>query len=396
MLVVGAYRVEVLKRFAIGMGVRSLTLIGSGWHPPLFREEAKALLGPIETLHPRAVFVTQEDSVLARISGGSLIDFALHSSSRLWTYGQDITAEELASNIFEWSEAFLPEGTFAIRAKRVGIGVAGLSRREIESETGAKISSDSKVVDLEKPDYEVVVVMLGPEESPGHWDDAHVGQLVIWGIRDGVSRGPYNGTSPTERPFFKPVTLDPRLARLMISLSFSGRPPSAIVDPFCGTGGIAIEASLLGIKALASDLDSRMVEGTLANLEWAGGNGEFRVSQSPADKAHELWAAETDCSFVFDPPYGRNAWASEDGIGVLLGALRSASEMSTGGNVCTMLPSSPDALDGPVSDDLQVMGMTWGSLKEKILETGWRVSMSSPVRVHKSLSRLVVLCYPAD
>ncbi|GIQ99269.1 MAG: hypothetical protein CM15mP6_2860 [Methanobacteriota archaeon] len=77
-----------------------------------------------------------------------------------------------------------------------------------------------------------------------------------FGVEDGKFTGTYNGISPTDRPFFKPVTLDPRLARLMVSLSFSGGPPSMIVDPFCGTGGIAIEASLLGLEVLASDLDS--------------------------------------------------------------------------------------------------------------------------------------------
>ena len=43
-----------------------------------------------------------------------------------------------------------------------------------------------------------------------------------------------------------------------------------MVDPFCGTGGIAIEAALQNIRALASDLDSRMVEGTKENLKWLG------------------------------------------------------------------------------------------------------------------------------
>ena len=102
----------------------------------------------------------------------------------------------------------------------MGSGIAGLSRREIESDTGAKISSDSRTVDLENPDHEAVVVLAGSEDASSHWDDAHVGQLVVWGLRDEISKGPYTGTPPTERPFFKPVTLDPRLARLLVSLSF--------------------------------------------------------------------------------------------------------------------------------------------------------------------------------
>ena len=378
------------------MQVRSLVILGSGWHPHLFREEARALLGPIEVLHKRMAFLTQSDDVIDRISGASLIDEALNSTSRLWVYNQEITPDEVASHVAEWSKSFLPEGTFSIRARKLGSGVGSLSRREIEVMTGAKIFSEKKPVNLENPDHEVVVVLAGPDDSPSQWDERESGELILWGLRDPASIGTYSGPSPTERPFFKPVTLDPRLARLLVCLSFSRGKPSVIVDPFCGTGGIAIEASNLGLQVLASDLDSRMVEGTRTNMEWVSGKSEYSVKRCPANQIHEMWGDMPGCSFVFDPPYGRNAWASEDGLDLLLGALVSARAMSPDGTVCTMLPSSPEALHGPISDSLQVMGMDWGPLKERIIETGWEVSVCSPVRVHKSLSRLVVLCHPAD
>ena len=380
----------------VGMGARSLVLLGSGWHPRLFREECRSLLGPIETLHPRLTFVTQTESVLERISGASLVDDVIHSTSRLWVYEQEVSAGDVATCVHEWSESFLPRGSFAVRARKLGTGVCGLSRRDIESEVGAKISSDQRPVDLENPESEIVVILAGPGDSSGHWDDAQQNPLIIWGIRDGSSPGTYVGTSPTDRPFFKPVTMDPRLARLMVSLSFSRGAPSAVVDPFCGTGGIAIEASILGLEALASDLDSRMVEGTMANLGWAEGTGSYRVERCSADSIHELWGSIEGCSFVFDPPYGRNAWTSEDGLDVFLGALSSAREICSDGTICTMLPSSPEALDGPVSDQLQVMGLDWGEMRGKIAESGWYVHSAIPVRVHKSLSRLVVLCHPSD
>jgi len=396
MPVVGAYRVEAISPFASCMRVRSLALVGNGWHPSLFREEAKALLGPIEALHPRLAFVTQTDTVLDRILGASLVDDVLHSTSRLWTYDTEVTSEEVATYVEEWAGNFLPSGSFAVRARKLGLGITGLSRKEIENMVGERVSGEYSPVDLENPDHEVVVILAGREEAPSHWDDAQQNQLVLWGIRDSRSRGSYTGASPTQRPFFKPVSLDPRLARLMVSLSLSGNPTSTVVDPFCGTGGIAIEASMLGMEVLASDLDSRMVEGTLSNLEWAQGLGGYSVEKRSADEIHNLWGAVPGCSFVFDPPYGRNAWSSDDGLGVLLGALESARKMSPRGTVCTMLPSSPDALGGPVSDDLLVMGTNWGKLRDSILKTGWRVALCSPVRVHRSLSRLVVLCHPAD
>ena len=134
----------------------------------------------------------------------------------------------------------------------------------------------------------------------------------------------------------------------------------------------------------------------MANLDWAGGTGSYRVERCSADSIHEVWGSTEGCSFVFDPPYGRNAWTSEDGLDVFLGALSSAREMCSDGTVCTMLPSNPDALDGPISDQLQVMGLDWSEMRSKITESGWDVHSAIPVRVHKSLSRLVVLCHPSD
>ena len=377
------------------MGVSNLALVGSGWHPPLFREEARALLGSAEILHPRMVSVAHSDSVQGMISGASLVDEVIESTSRIWIDEGGISVSEIATHVEEWSQALLPEGSFAVRARNLGRGVCDLSRREIESEVGARISNNGRPVDLEDPDFEILVVLAGQDESSGYWDDTQLNNLILWGLRDREFTGTYNGTSPTDRPFFKPVTLDPRLARLMVSLSLSGNLPSTIVDPFCGTGGIAIEASLLGLDVLASDLDSRMVEGTKSNLDWAMGSGSYKIERCPADSIHEIWGEMEGCSFVFDPPYGRNAWTSEDGLEVFLGALSSASKMCPSGTICTMLPSSPDALEGPLSEEIQVMGMEWAMMKERIRETGWSVSMVSPVRVHKSLSRLVVLCHPA-
>ncbi len=70
--------------------------------------------------------------------------------------------------------------------------------------------------------------------------------------------------------------------------------------------------------------------------------------------------------------------------------------MSPEGSVCTMLPTSPEALGGPVSNHQVVMGRTWDEIRNLIRETGWQVVLNSPIRVHRSLSRLVVVCHPAD
>ena len=142
------------------MGAGNLALVGSGWHPPLFREEARSLLESIEVLHPRIVSSSNSDSAVGRISRASLIDEAIESTSRLWINDGNISASEIAIHVEEWAQSFLPEGSFAVRARNLGRGVCDLSRREIEAEIGARISGKCRPVDLEDPEFELSLIHI--------------------------------------------------------------------------------------------------------------------------------------------------------------------------------------------------------------------------------------------
>lgn len=50
----------------------------------------------------------------------------------------------------------------------------------------------------------------------------------------------------------------PRMARTLVNLSLCGT-GATLLDPFCGTGGILIEAEMLGIHTLGSDFDPLMI-----------------------------------------------------------------------------------------------------------------------------------------
>jgi len=66
--------------------------------------------------------------------------------------------------------------------------------------------------------------------------------------------------------------LPPKLARLMINLTGLDPRSSALWDPFCGSGTILMEASLLGWKhVVGSDLSEKAVHDTKKNLRWALG-----------------------------------------------------------------------------------------------------------------------------
>jgi len=376
--------------------VQGLTLIGSGWHPSLFRAEIQALTGPIEVINPRVLYIPLTESSLDRLSRAALLDEVLSDSGRYWV-NPKASQEDLSQKIADWAQKHLPEGSFAVRTRRLGVGIPGFSRSTIDRKVGALVSSELRTVDLENPENIISVVISGPEDGPIHRDN--IGQnspIVVWGLNHKEwQRESYSGRAPTERPFFQPVSLDPRQARLLISLAHRRTSETkTVVDPFCGTGGIAIEAALQGIETLASDLDSRMVEGTLENLASFGAQATVQVCD--VSDIYSLWDSRKGCAFVFDPPYGRSSWTSGKDMEPFFEALSAAHRIDPEGTLSTMLPTTPEALQTISGEDVEVMGMPWSELEPMIIERGWKPVLRTPIRVHSSLARMVVVCHPAD
>ncbi len=70
--------------------------------------------------------------------------------------------------------------------------------------------------------------------------------------------------------------LPPKLAQMIINLAVGKLETQnselrTILDPFCGTGVILQEASLMGYQVYGSDLEPRMIEYSTENLRWLDG-----------------------------------------------------------------------------------------------------------------------------
>ena len=62
--------------------------------------------------------------------------------------------------------------------------------------------------------------------------------------------------------------LPPKLAQILINLS-GGETEDVILDPFCGSGTVVMEAALIGYKnILGSDISEKAVSDTRENIEW--------------------------------------------------------------------------------------------------------------------------------
>ncbi|MBS3170212.1 methyltransferase domain-containing protein [Candidatus Woesearchaeota archaeon] len=109
---------------------------------------------------------------------------------------------------------------------------------------------------------------------------------------------PFHIRRPDLRPGFFPVSLKPKLARALINLS--GVKKGIIWDPFCGTGGILLEAAMIGIKVIGTDIDPIMIRAAKENFKHYNLKATFNV----ADARTEIIKCK---AVVCDPPYGRRA-----------------------------------------------------------------------------------------
>lgn len=91
--------------------------------------------------------------------------------------------------------------------------------------------------------------------------------------------------------------LPPKLAQIMLNLAkvTSGK---TVLDPFCGTGVVLIEAALQHCKLAGGDVRGQMVDYTKENLKWA--DKEFSLNTDMhniirADATTHKWKGHFDC-----------------------------------------------------------------------------------------------------
>ncbi|MDD1678334.1 MAG: methyltransferase domain-containing protein [Methanomicrobiales archaeon] len=141
---------------------------------------------------------------------------------------------------------------FRVRVKKVQGSSPGLSQLTLERLIGMHISGQ---VSLEHPGEEFRLIITGTQ--------AYLGRVLTR-----IDRGAYLYRDPLRRPFFHPGVMLPRLARAMVNLSLVQK-GELLIDPFCGTGGMLLEAQLIGAEICGGDADPLMVSGARRNIPYA-------------------------------------------------------------------------------------------------------------------------------
>jgi tRNA (guanine10-N2)-dimethyltransferase len=108
----------------------------------------------------------------------------------------------------------------------------------------------------------------------------------------------FNLRKAHKRPEHHPSSLNPRLAKACINLT--GIKKGKLYDPFCGSGGILIEAGLMNLKPIGYDIDKIMINRSRINLEYYNiKNYELKLNDA-------LKLNKKINYIVTDLPYGKN------------------------------------------------------------------------------------------
>lgn len=245
--------------------------------------------------------------------------------------------------------------SFAVRVKNLSKNDSSF----LESKIGALINSkhpNKFKVNLSNPNSFIRVVLTD--------DNVFIGLR-----RFQINKKHFHDNKPHKRPFFYPGSMSPKLARAMVNLS-GVKKGSNLLDPFCGTGGILIEAAIVGSKVYGSDIDKKMVFGTRKNLMYLDLNN-FQIN---CLNALNLKLDKKMDAVVTDPPYGiSSSTGNGKSLKIFEDFLNSISKnLKKNGKLCMASPHYLDVEAIVSNTDLEILD-------------------KYSIRMHKSLTRIIYL-----
>ncbi|MBW2965764.1 methyltransferase domain-containing protein [Candidatus Woesearchaeota archaeon] len=121
---------------------------------------------------------------------------------------------------------------------------------------------------------------------------------VIGALSKHKNKQEFEKRKPHLRPELHPSSLNPRLARALINLT--GIEKGTLLDPFCGSGGILIEAGLINLIPIGYDTDKIMLKRAEINLKHYKIKN-YKLKQQDATKI------KTKFNYIVtDLPYSKN------------------------------------------------------------------------------------------
>jgi len=309
--------------------VTKLFYLLSGENPTLPSSELKSILEAENYEYRVLQKLTQVLRVETNVNSVKPVMFrsAMTRACATELFNCDAKVTDIFKRIYSTSiERIVERGeSFVVRIRRVRGSTPHLDRVELERKLGELILNKVKGtrVNLKNPQKTFFGVLTDNK--------------LIFGLKMGkVSPKPFVERRPRKRPFFHPTAMQAKLARCMVNLA-QPKANELVLDPFCGTATMLIEAGLIGCRVVGFDVKRRMIEGSLRNLL----HYNVRAEGLAVADARHLPAVMADC-IVTDPPYGRSAttlgWSTKQ---IMKDFLSSVEDMlPRGRRICTASPKS--------------------------------------------------------
>jgi tRNA (guanine10-N2)-dimethyltransferase len=313
---------------------------------PLATLEARAACSVVDHLAPG---LATAGGLTDRVADLALTRTACELVARSDPTVPDAVAALRAAALDSGGSGHEREGNVRVRARDIR-GLTGVSTKEAERRLGGVLTDRGWGVDLEDPDHELRALFTEGVCALG-WVEVETG-------------GGFEARRPTDRPFFQPGSMDPALARALVNVA-GARSGATVVDPMCGTGGLLLEAGLVGARVLGVDAQWKMVRGATENLS-AYLDGGFAVVRGDATRLPACDGAAD--AVVFDAPYGKQSKVVGDLAALVSGALCEARRVAPRG--------------------VLVADRSW---TDEARSAGWTVEARIERRVHRSLVRHIHL-----
>jgi tRNA (guanine10-N2)-dimethyltransferase len=159
----------------------------------------------------------------------------------------------------------------------------------------------------------------------------------------------------------------PITARALVNLAGVNK-DTRLLDPFCGTAGILVEAAMLGSKVIGLEARNEIIQGAKLNLQYFG--GDYNLLQGDACKL----PLKNSCidSVITDPPYGRSAMIKAESI-------RHLYEESFAEMYRVLKPASKAVIVSEME------------INRIALDAGFTIMKQYSQRIHRSLTRNITI-----
>ncbi len=249
-----------------------LILVLSGENLKLAKEEALALAETEKHTLEKNILLLETENNLQRLA----------FTRQIFKHVFSCKTKDLEKTIknFDWQKSY--KKSFCVRIK----GKTHFKEKDLASLIWKKLKNPK--VDLENPKTNIHLMFTEK--------NVHCGVLLH------ENRENFRERRPHLREGFHPTSMQPKLAKALVNLSRIKK-GQTLLDPFCGTGGILIEAGLLGCKLKGNDISKEMLEKTKINLR------PLRMKAQLTQKDALKLKTKAD-AIVTDLPYGRCSYHS--------------------------------------------------------------------------------------